>query len=73
MQVAMMPISESLFQDCAERAPIYDRENRFFAEDFEDLRVAGYLLMPVPSSRSGRICPGPFPVKVRGCSPLQVI
>jgi alkylation response protein AidB-like acyl-CoA dehydrogenase len=53
MQVAMMPISESLFQDCAERAPIYDRENRFFAEDFEDLRVAGYLLMPVPSELGG--------------------
>lgn len=46
-------VSESLFRDCANRAPIYDRENRFFAEDFEDLRVAGYLLTPVPSELGG--------------------
>jgi hypothetical protein len=29
---------------CAERAAIYDRENRFFSEDFEELRAARYLL-----------------------------
>jgi hypothetical protein len=31
-----------------ERAPIYDRENRFFQEDFEELRQAGYLTIAVP-------------------------
>src|ERR1043166_446808 len=31
-----------------ERAPIYDRENRFFDEDFEELRRAGYLTIAVP-------------------------
>jgi len=53
MQAATQVMSESLFQRCADRAPIYDRENRFFTEDFEELRVAGYLLMPVPSELGG--------------------
>jgi len=52
MQAATKLMSESLFPGCADRAPIYDREN-FFAEDFEELRVAGYLLMPVPSELGG--------------------
>ena len=29
------------------RAPTY-RENRFFQEDFDDLKAAGYLKMTVP-------------------------
>lgn len=33
--------------------PAYDRENRFFTEDFEELRTAGYLLMPAPSELGG--------------------
>lgn len=37
----------------AERAPAYDRENRFFTEDFEDLRQAGYLKMVVPTELGG--------------------
>jgi alkylation response protein AidB-like acyl-CoA dehydrogenase len=36
-----------------ERAPRYDRENRFFAEDFEELRDAGYLLAAVPRELGG--------------------
>jgi hypothetical protein len=31
-----------------ERAPIYDRENTFFAEDFQELRESGYLTCAVP-------------------------
>jgi alkylation response protein AidB-like acyl-CoA dehydrogenase len=50
---AQQVMSPDLYQRCADRAPIYDRENRFFAEDFEELRVAGYLLMPVPSELGG--------------------
>jgi len=50
---AQQVMSPDLYQRCADRAPIYDRENRFFAEDFEELRVAGYLLMPVPSALGG--------------------
>ena len=26
-----------------ERAPVYDQENRFFDEDFEELRASGFL------------------------------
>ena len=36
-------LSDTLLARCHERAPIYDRENRFFFEDFEELRTAGYL------------------------------
>jgi alkylation response protein AidB-like acyl-CoA dehydrogenase len=36
-----------------ERAPVYDRENRFFDEDWEELRASGYLLGPVPESKGG--------------------
>src|ERR1700739_4761787 len=50
---AQQVMSQDLFQRCADRAPISDRENRFFAEDFEELRVAGYLLMPVPCELGG--------------------
>jgi len=44
---------EEIFQRCSERAATYDRENRFFTEDFEELRDAGYLLMPVPKKFGG--------------------
>jgi alkylation response protein AidB-like acyl-CoA dehydrogenase len=37
-----------------ERAPGYDRENRFFQEDFDDLRQAGYLGFAVPRELGGR-------------------
>ena len=53
MQPATQAMSETLYKHCAERAAIYDRENRFFSEDFEELRVAGYLLMPIPSDLGG--------------------
>ena len=35
------------------RAPAYDAENRFFHEDFEELRDAGYLTMAVPKDLGG--------------------
>jgi len=35
------------------RAGTYDRENRFFDQDFEELRAANYLLMPVPTEFGG--------------------
>lgn len=53
MQPATQIMSDALYQRCAERAPVYDRENRFFTEDFEELRAAGYLLTPVPSELGG--------------------
>jgi alkylation response protein AidB-like acyl-CoA dehydrogenase len=38
----------------AERVGTYDRENRFFKEDFEDLKRAGYLTICVPKDMGGR-------------------
>jgi len=37
-----------------QRAPIYDRENRFFDEDFEELRASGYLNIAVPEDLGGQ-------------------
>jgi alkylation response protein AidB-like acyl-CoA dehydrogenase len=36
-----------------QRAPVYDRENRFFTEDFEELVASGYLLAAVPTELGG--------------------
>lgn len=46
-------LPEEILRRCAERAPEYDRENRFFTEDFEELRDAGYLRLPVPAEMGG--------------------
>ena len=46
-------LSQELLDACRERAPIYDRENRFFQEDFDALKEAGYLLMAVPKELGG--------------------
>ena len=35
------------------RAATYDRENRFFDQDFEELRTTGYLRLPVPVELGG--------------------
>lgn len=36
-----------------ERAAIYDRENRFFDEDLEELKALGYLTLFVPDAHGG--------------------
>src|SRR5205814_2149579 len=36
-----------------ERAPVYDRENRFFDEDWAELQASGYLLATVPEAFGG--------------------
>jgi alkylation response protein AidB-like acyl-CoA dehydrogenase len=46
-------LSEAMLARFAERAPRYDAENRFAAEDFEDVRQAGYLLLNVPTDLGG--------------------
>jgi alkylation response protein AidB-like acyl-CoA dehydrogenase len=46
-------LSEDILARCGERAPGYDRENRFFHEDFEELRQAGYLCLSVPEELGG--------------------
>ena len=52
-ETARPVLSEDLLMRFSERAPGYDRENRFFSEDFEELRQAGYLRMPIPESFGG--------------------
>ena len=58
METATAPLpasvlTEDLLTRCGERAAAYDRDNRFFMEDFEELRDAGYLLMAVPQELGG--------------------
>jgi alkylation response protein AidB-like acyl-CoA dehydrogenase len=46
-------LTTELLERCAARAAGYDRDNRFFHEDFEDLKAAGYLLLSVPKEFGG--------------------
>jgi alkylation response protein AidB-like acyl-CoA dehydrogenase len=46
-------LTDELLARCGERAATYDRENRFFQEDFEELKRAGYLQMPIPREIGG--------------------
>lgn len=47
-------LSDDMLKRFAERVSTYDRENRFFKEDFEDLKRAGYLTICVPKDMGGR-------------------
>ena len=54
MSVAMSEVlTEPLLERCRQRAPVYDRENRFCQEDFDELKAAGYLKMAVPKEFGG--------------------
>lgn len=46
-------LPEEMLRRFDSRASGYDRENRFFAEDFEELRAARYLLLPAPKKFGG--------------------
>jgi alkylation response protein AidB-like acyl-CoA dehydrogenase len=46
-------LTEELLLRCQDRAARYDRENTFFTEDFQELKEAGYLLLPVPVEFGG--------------------
>jgi alkylation response protein AidB-like acyl-CoA dehydrogenase len=50
---AAVNISEEMLARFAARAASYDKENRFFDEDFRELREAGYLRLPVPAELGG--------------------
>lgn len=47
-------LSEEMLKRFWDRAPGYDAENRFFDEDFADLKQAGYLTLAVPKELGGR-------------------
>ncbi len=46
-------LNEEMLARFASRVASYDRENRFFDEDFGELRTAKYLLLPLPSEFGG--------------------
>src|ERR1700704_5991837 len=52
-QSAKSVLTKDMLAHFAGRAAIYDRENRFFDEDFEELRKAKYLLLPLPAEFGG--------------------
>ncbi len=47
-------LSDDVLRRCAERCAGYDHDNRFFHEDFADLKAAGYLTMAVPHELGGQ-------------------
>jgi alkylation response protein AidB-like acyl-CoA dehydrogenase len=46
-------LTEEMLARFDSRAATYDRENRFFDQDFEELRAAKYLVMPLPEKFGG--------------------
>src|SRR5580765_4802652 len=46
-------LTDTILNNCAERAAGYDRDNRFFQQDFDELKAAGYLKMPIPREFGG--------------------
>jgi alkylation response protein AidB-like acyl-CoA dehydrogenase len=46
-------LTDAMLAGFSSRAASYDQENSFFHEDFEELRAAGYLVLPVPSEFGG--------------------
>jgi len=52
-KTATWSVPEEILQRCHERASVYDRENRFCQEDFDELKEAGYLKMAIPKEMGG--------------------
>jgi len=46
-------LADDMLARFAARAPGYDEEGRFFTEDFEELKAAGYLRIAVPTELGG--------------------
>jgi alkylation response protein AidB-like acyl-CoA dehydrogenase len=46
-------LTDEMLHRFDERAPMYDRENRFFDEDWEELKASGYLAGPLPTDMGG--------------------
>ncbi|GAB4327998.1 MAG: acyl-CoA dehydrogenase family protein [Dehalococcoidia bacterium] len=46
-------LTDQLLEAFGARAPEYDRENRFFDQDFEELRSANYLKLAIPTEFGG--------------------
>ena len=50
-------LTDDMLRRFDERAPVYDRENRFFTEDFDELRVRATCWPRCPPSWAGRALP----------------
>src|SRR6186713_2702725 len=50
---AQSKLTDALLQKCRERASVYDRDNRFCQEDFDELKAAGYLRIAIPKEFGG--------------------
>ena len=46
-------LTNTMIDQAGSRAAAYDKENRFFSEDFEELRASGYLKMAIPKEFGG--------------------
>lgn len=46
-------LTQEMLERFDSRAATYDRENRFFDQDFEELRAAKYLTLPLPAKFGG--------------------
>ena len=46
-------LTDATLDEFARRAPVYDRENRFFSDVFEEIRKSGYLKMAIPKELGG--------------------
>src|SRR3954454_16144646 len=47
-------LPDDILSRCERRAAGYDRENTFFADDFEELRDAGFLKINIPTEFGGQ-------------------
>jgi alkylation response protein AidB-like acyl-CoA dehydrogenase len=52
-EVVMELVDDEMLARFDERAPVYDRENRFFDEDWAELVASGYLKGPIPEALGG--------------------
>jgi alkylation response protein AidB-like acyl-CoA dehydrogenase len=46
-------LTDEILIRCHERSGGYDQDNAFFTEDFQELRDAGYLTLPIPQELGG--------------------
>jgi alkylation response protein AidB-like acyl-CoA dehydrogenase len=46
-------LTDEILIRCHERSAGYDQDNAFFDEDFQELRDAGYLTLPIPQELGG--------------------
>ncbi|MBI2764619.1 MAG: acyl-CoA/acyl-ACP dehydrogenase [Chloroflexi bacterium] len=46
-------LTDELIEACGSRAATYDRENRFFREDWDALKVAGFMKLNLPTAYGG--------------------